>query len=342
MHTQDTPNKQTLAPHLEEIARVIRAKIDGKREGWGSASFAVRRAVTRLARLADSRRLVSHSATFRRAMSELQGKELPRASQRREVESCVKVIARHLNLADLLPQPAPKPAKRLPPPKRIKGVNRIRVGSNRLEGYGIEANDRLLVAVNGDVRPGEFGYFEVHKVYEHGSGTHLCHASFYFLVERDETCRQDDYIQQEGVCLRAFDKCTGLHVGSREEPVLDDAYNFGIEVSAQPIGRVVGVEHDRRPIETTLPIRPYDEREAQTVKLDWNPAPRSGRVRKPKSDANDRRRLTELKSRLDDLDDDITDCTARMKLEKAIFDIEHPKGEGEDWNDWSAWEERED
>jgi hypothetical protein len=341
MPAQDTTKRRALAPHLEEIARAIRKKIDGKREGMGTPNCMVRRNCSRLARLAGTRRLTSHSVTFRRALAELQGKELPRASQRREIESCVKVIARYLGLAHLLPKPAPKPAKKLPPPKRIKGVNRVRFSGNWLEGYGVEMNDRLLVAMNGDVRPGDFGYFEVHKVYDHGSGTHRCHTSLYFLIERDETCRQEDYIQQEGVCLRTFaDKCTGLHVGSREEPVLDDAYNFGIEVSAQPIGRVVGVEHDRRPIETTLPIRPYDEREARTVKLDWNPAPGSGRVKKPKSDANDRRRLTELKSRLDGLDDDITDCTARMKLEKAIFDIEHPKDE--DWNDWSAWEERGD
>lgn len=35
-----------------------------------------------------------------------------------------------------------------------------------------------------------------------------------------------------------------------------------------------------------------------------------------------------------------TDCTARMTLEKAIYDLEHPKDP--DWNDWSAWEARED
>jgi hypothetical protein len=338
MQRQNTP--PPLAAHLEEIARAIRAKVDGKREGWGSPNFSVRRTVTRLANLAGTRRLTSHSATFRRALAELQEKELPHASQRRAVATSVANLARYLDLADVLPQTAAKPAKRPAPPKRIKGIRRIKVNGNWLEEYGIEMNDRLYVAVNGDIKPGEFGYFEVHQVYDHGSGTHLCHTSFFFLVERNDTCRKDDWIPQEGICLRAFsNRCTGLHVGSREEPVLDDAFNHGIESSAQPIGRVVGVERDRQPIETTLPIRPFDEREAQTVKLDWNPEPRSGRVKKQKPDANDQRRLSDLKRRLDSLDDDITDCTARMTLEKAIYDLERPKDP--DWNDWSAWEEEE-
>jgi hypothetical protein len=42
-----------------------------------------------------------------------------------------------------------------------------------------------------------------------------------------------------------------------------------------------------------------------------------------------------LKVKLANLDDDITDCTQRLKLEREIYDLEHPTGA----NDWSAWEE---
>jgi hypothetical protein len=45
-------------------------------------------------------------------------------------------------------------------------------------------------------------------------------------------------------------------------------------------------------------------------------------------------RPKELRQRLDEMDDDITDCSARMKLEKEIYDLEHPK----DSDNWSAWE----
>ena len=68
----------TLAPHLEEIARAIHKKVDGKKtEGFGTPNLIVRRTVTRLATVTNTRRLSSHSETFRRALTELQGKELP-------------------------------------------------------------------------------------------------------------------------------------------------------------------------------------------------------------------------------------------------------------------------
>ncbi|HYY97592.1 MAG TPA: hypothetical protein VE642_03325 [Pyrinomonadaceae bacterium] len=49
------------------------------------------------------------------------------------------------------------------------------------------------------------------------------------------------------------------------------------------------------------------------------------------------RHLRFLRSRRDALNarDDITDCSTRFKLEKEIYDIEHPV----DLDDWSAWEE---
>jgi hypothetical protein len=346
MQKQDTAQPR-LAPHLEEIAHVIRKKVDGKRrEGFGTPNLIVRRSVSRLARLAGIRRLVSHSKTFTRALAELSGREDLRASQRREVETTVAAIARHLDIAGILPPPQ---KKKPPTPKRIKGVRRIKLNGHWLEEYGVEFGDRLLVAMTGDVKPGELGYFEVHQEYRHGEGPHYCCRSFYFLAERDETCRQDEWIPQAGVCLRGANyrgRCAGLHVGSREEPVLDDAHRFGILHSAHVFGRVVGVERDGRPVETKLPIRPYDGREAVTTTLDATPEPR-----RPDGPAAQRgassltpetkRRIQELRRRIEELDkdDEYADCNSprRFQLEKEIYDLEHPTDP--DWNNWSAWEE---
>ena len=49
----------------------------------------------------------------------------------------------------------------------------------------------------------------------------------------------------------------------------------------------------------------------------------------------ERKRVAELRGRLDRVDrDDITNSTAAMKLERELYDLEHPK----DVDDWSAWE----
>jgi hypothetical protein len=49
-----------------------------------------------------------------------------------------------------------------------------------------------------------------------------------------------------------------------------------------------------------------------------------------------RQKLERLRERLERIDaDDITDSTAIFKLEKQIYDLEHPK----DLDDWSAWQE---
>jgi hypothetical protein len=48
------------------------------------------------------------------------------------------------------------------------------------------------------------------------------------------------------------------------------------------------------------------------------------------------RRLKRLRARLEKINaDDITNSTAILKLEKEIYDLEHPV----DLDDWSAWEE---
>lgn len=67
----------------------------------------------------------------------------------------------------------------------------------------------------------------------------------------------------------------------------------------------------------------------------------AGRVvgTEPKLSDADRKRIDELHAKLDKLgreDDQIIRCTARYKLEKEIFEIEHPR---EDLDDWREWEE---
>lgn len=375
MQKQNTPAPR-LAPHIEEIARALRAKVDGKRGGLHDADTTIRRQVARLATLAGTRRLVRHSATFIRALTELQGKELPHASQRREVESRVAVIARWLDLAHVLPQPSPKPkpGKRAAATKRIKGVRRLRAG-NWLERYGIESGDKILVAMNGDIRPGELGYFEVHKVYGHGTGTHLCGSRLSFLFERDGDCRQEGYYPQDGVCLRTHaETCDGLHVGSREEPTAAaEDFNFGIEHSAVPLGRVVVVERDGQPIETSLNIRPYDEREEPTpTQFKTTAAPVSDeqrekllaavrhfgpvaieellrlvaegehskaeilrRVRKLIKKPEKDGRVEELRERLRELrnEGEAHNESGIFKLEREIYDLERGAKAG-DWPDW--------
>lgn len=60
--------------------------------------------------------------------------------------------------------------------------------------------------------------------------------------------------------------------------------------------------------------------------------------RQVKRVASEKGKLRALRKRLARLerDDDITDCSAILRLEKQIFDLEHPV----DVDDWSAWEER--
>jgi hypothetical protein len=62
---------------------------------------------------------------------------------------------------------------------------------------------------------------------------------------------------------------------------------------------------------------------------------------KPKKKGNNSRLIAEIRRRLDRLneeDDQIIRCSERYKLEKQLYDLEHP----ENWNDWSKWEEDEE
>jgi hypothetical protein len=274
MRKQDTsrPSAPALAPHLEEIARALRERADAKRPKAPltyQASIVVRREVTKLARLAEVRRLNSHSTTFVRALTELKNKELPFASQRRGLEGGINVLARWLGITDRMPKPEQKQKKRLPSVKRLKGIRRFRHNGNWLEEYGVEMGDRLLVAMTGDVKPGEVGYVRITKTW--GEHSHY-HDAFHFIHEVDETCIE--WARSGGtICLRNYgNKCMGRHNGEKDDG--------GQGTVFQALGRVVGVERDRREIETTLSIRPYDEREEPAgTWLQTNPTPVSDKER---------------------------------------------------------------
>lgn len=320
-----------LPVHLEEIARALRKQADASKPKPPlsyQADIVVRREVTKLARLAGVRRLVSHSATFARAVTELQARESLRASQQRAFDSGVTILARWLDLTHLMPKPEPKQKKKLPPLKRRKAIRRFKLNGNWLEDYGVEMGDRLLVAMTGAVLPGEVGYFRITRT---GSDNDYYHNAFHLLHEVDKTCIE--WARSRGtICLRNYgNRCMGNHDGD------------GREVSAY--GRVCAVERDRQPVATTLPLRPYDEREGgPTTSLDSEPevetkAALRARTNQP-SAAETKQKLDDLRRRLDYVRNDILGCTERMKLEKQIYDLEHPIGG--DWNDWSEWEEEYD
>src|ERR1051326_778302 len=65
-----------------------------------------------------------------------------------------------------------------------------------------------------------------------------------------------------------------------------------------------------------------------------------GAASAPPADKARAAQIARLKARLARLneDDEITTCSARFKLEKQIFDLEHPI----DSDDWSAWERSEE
>lgn len=108
-------------------------------------------------------------------------------------------------------------------------------------------------------------------------------------------------------------------------------------MSAIPLGRVVGVERDGRPVETALPIRPYDEREKPTpARLTSSPRGARKPIKKPKMDG----RVEEMRARLRNLLDEgeAHNESGIFKLEREIYDLERA-GDGADQNDWSAWEE---
>jgi hypothetical protein len=341
MSTKDTTARvRRLPPHLEAIEQAIRERADAKRPRAPlskQGSIVVRRMVTRLANLAGVRRLASHAATFARAAAVLQAREFTRGSERAVYEGGIKTLAKWLGVIGSLP-PVTKNTEPLPALVRHKALRRRRVGSRMLEDYGVEPSDVAMVAMTGEVRPGELGYFEVSERYD--SGARYTHTALYFVAEVGPKCQQNEWTPQAGICLRyEADKCVGNHVGSFEAPVLNDFANIKRWDAAHAYGRVVGFERRREPVETTLPLRPYDEREGgPTTSFGvWPTAtkpeqPTQGRQRR---DSETEQKLAELRNRHDRLnhDDEITDCSARFRLEKQIHDLER-EASADEWPEY--------
>jgi hypothetical protein len=142
-----------------------------------------------------------------------------------------------------------------------KGTRRIPVTIKWLRWSGILRGDKATVAMNGDVRVGELGYF---SIWHYGQA----YKQLRFVYEQDDRCRRShpSTYTPGGICLRErrgidgrFHECTGNHDGL--------AY-----------GRVCAVERDGQPVETKLDLRPYDEREGPaTTRLNENASPQIAR-----------------------------------------------------------------
>ena len=104
--------------------------------------------------------------------------------------------------------------------------------------------------------------------------------------------------------------------------------------AASKIGRVTAIDADSITLRLATAERTYSLTELEFLGR-VNPEP-VGRHDGLSDEQRDR--LRELRRRLDKVDaDDITSSTSLLKLEREIYDIEHPTGT-KDSNDWSAWE----
>lgn len=155
----------------------------------------------------------------------------------------------HLNRPETMSAPevqtTPK-VKALRASKRL--LMRVRVSIKWLERYGILRGDTATVVMDGDVQPGELGYFEV----KHWSSGY--YATLAWLCPSDENCRH--WVKSTGVCLRdKVNECRGNHEAS--------AY-----------GRVISIDRKRQPVEPTVNFRPFDERASLLLKQENDERPR--------------------------------------------------------------------
>lgn len=162
-----------------------------------------------------------------------------------------------------------------------KVTRRIAVGVVAFESYGIERGDRAIIAMTGDVRVGELGYFETGS-YWGGDGCPRVlrsHSWFAFLCNQDKRC-WPHYENGNGICLRSrLDRCEGQHGAEPyEERPIEPPYPGDVLVATY--GRVVAVERDGEAVGTSLSFRCLDEREratttiAPSVASDPRPRPR--------------------------------------------------------------------
>jgi hypothetical protein len=153
-----------------------------------------------------------------------------------------------------------------------KVTRRIPVGVVAFESYGIERGDRAIIAMTGDVRVGELGYFETGHYYGGAPGVPRnlhTHRWFAFLCDQDATCL--GHIEPGGhICLRSrLDRCEGEHGAEPYEARdPDDGAPYPGGVLVKTYGRVVAVERDGVSVDTLLALRGLDEREQATTALE--------------------------------------------------------------------------
>jgi hypothetical protein len=243
-----TTTKQAATSHdarHTEITRLLRGSLDTKRPRISlsyQGSIVVRRAVTRLVNLAGTRRRKAHAETFTLAVEALAREGVER-SRAREAELQIATLLRWLRAAasgnaEPAPEPKPAPAPRRQHAKRRRGFRRIPVNTTQLVNFGVELKDTATVALGCDVRVGEFGYLCVSTQFSSGS-----YKTLEFMFEPDRECVK--WADKATTCVRHTpNKCGGIHS--------DDV---------ETLGRVVGFERKGQALETTIELRPYDERE---------------------------------------------------------------------------------
>jgi hypothetical protein len=299
-------------PRHAEVTRLLRDSLDVSRPKIVlsyQGSIVARRSVTRLVNLAGTRRYKSHAETFNRAVAELSRAGVER-SRVREAEQRIAVLLRWLRAAasgleEPAPEPTPAPTQKRPHAKRRPGFRRIPINTSQLVNLGIELKDTAIVALGCEVQPGELGYLSIPT---HSGG--FSHKTIAFVYDPDRSCKK--WAREQGsndaMCVRhAPQRCVGIH---REGVVI--------------LGRVVGFERRGQPSETTLDLRPCNERELADAKD--HSLPSEQLVPETFEDATRQVRIAQLRRRLemlDEEDDQIVTCSDRFKIQKQIYDLEH-------------------
>jgi hypothetical protein len=162
--------------------------------------------------------------------------------------------------------------------------------------------------------------------------------------EKDEkpTAKKNEYVVRlfdpAGIIGYAAGECLAVEEAARSLKVGDPASAWADEDDNATSGRVVAADAD------TFTIREDDGEETTFNRRTCAWAGRvTGTCSRLARDEQERvEQIKKALEKLGDEDDQILRCTAGYKLEKELFDIEHPiTRDGEDSNDWGAWEEKE-
>jgi hypothetical protein len=134
-------------------------------------------------------------------------------------------------------------------------------------------------------------------------------------------------------------ECLSTEEASRTLKVGDPAAAWETDDDTAAVGRVIAADAD------TFTIRCDSGGEYTFERASCAWAGRVTGTTSPLSDEQQERveRIKKTLENLGDEDDQILRCTARYKLEKELYDIEHPitHADEEDPDDWSAWVEEE-